>query len=100
MVSLDPRDVKIDAARFQFKSGGDAQGVTNALTGVKEWDNNASGVALVWKTSKATATSSTATSGSSWRSGSRRRGRPCGSGRSCSARRMASPLTRRCSPAR
>ena len=49
MVSLDPSTVKIDAARFQFKSGGDAQGVTNALTGVKEWDNNASGVALVWE---------------------------------------------------
>ena len=44
--------IKIDAARFQFKSGGDAQGVTNALTGVKEWDNNASGIALVWEDEK------------------------------------------------
>ena len=26
VVSLDPSTVKIDAARFQFKSGGDAQG--------------------------------------------------------------------------
>ena len=47
LVSLDPSTIKIDAARFQFKSGGDAQGVTNPLTGVKEWDNNASCVALV-----------------------------------------------------
>ena len=46
--------VKIDAARFQFKSGGDAQGVTDALAGVKEWDDTASGIALVWEDLKTT----------------------------------------------
>ena len=49
VVSLDPSTIKIDAARFQFKSGGDAQGVNQQLTGVKEWDNTANGVALVWE---------------------------------------------------
>ena len=90
MVSLDPSTVKIDAARFQFKSGGDAQGVTDALTGVKEWDNNVRGIAWSGRTRRANATSSTATSGSRWRSGAGRRGRPCGSARSSCAKRTAS----------
>lgn len=49
VVSLDPARVKSDAQRFQFKSGGDAQGVTEQLRGVKQWDSDASGVALVWE---------------------------------------------------
>ena len=46
VVSLDPSTIKIDAARFQFKSGGDAQGVSNALTG------DHSGIVVVWEYEK------------------------------------------------
>jgi hypothetical protein len=47
--SLDPATIGVDAARFQFKSGGDAEGVTDRLQGVQKWDPRLAGTALVWK---------------------------------------------------
>ena len=35
---VDPRSLEVDAARFQFKEGGDSQGVTDRLNGVTQWD--------------------------------------------------------------
>jgi hypothetical protein len=49
IVDLDPMIVGEDAPRFQFKSGGDAKGVTARLRGVTRWDAEKSGVALVWQ---------------------------------------------------
>lgn len=49
IVGLDPDAVAVDAKRFQFKGGGDSQGVTERLRGVKTWDPVKAGVALVWQ---------------------------------------------------
>lgn len=46
---LDPAAVEIDAKTFQFKQGGDAQGVTDRLAGVEIWDPVKAGVVLVWE---------------------------------------------------
>jgi hypothetical protein len=47
--SFDPRQVAADPVRFQYKSDGDAEGVTQRLRGVEAWDATASGKVLVWE---------------------------------------------------
>lgn len=47
--SFDPDDIIVDAKRFQFKSGGDESGVTDALKGVKKFDPLKAGVIIVWE---------------------------------------------------
>lgn len=49
LVRLDPAEVLVDAARFQFKAGGDAAGVTDRLAGVVDWDERLAGLAMVWE---------------------------------------------------
>ena len=44
-----PADLKVDASRFQFKGGGDEQGVVDTLKKVKKWDPNKAGVVIVWQ---------------------------------------------------
>lgn len=44
-----PSELGVDANRFQFKSGGDAAGVTDRLQGVKNWDQIKAGVGIVWQ---------------------------------------------------
>ena len=46
---VDPRTIKADPATFQFKSGGDAAGVTDRMSGVTKWDQIAAGKAVVWE---------------------------------------------------
>lgn len=41
--------LKVDAARFQFKQGGDDDGVVASLRGVREWDRYRAGTVLVWE---------------------------------------------------
>lgn len=43
------RDLLVDADRFQYKSGGDTQGVTERLRGVSEWNPEAAGNISVWE---------------------------------------------------
>lgn len=45
----DPRDIQVDAETFQFKTGGDALGVTERLQGVTEWDPYLAGVITVYE---------------------------------------------------
>jgi len=47
--SFDPAALGTDAAAMQYKGGGDAQGVTDRLAGVTEWDPVKAGLALVWE---------------------------------------------------
>ena len=42
-------DIGVDAGLMQFKSGGDAQGVTERLRGVGEWDPVSAGMVTVWQ---------------------------------------------------
>lgn len=42
-------DIGVDAELMQFKSGGDAFGVTERLQGVTQWDPMAAGVVTVWE---------------------------------------------------
>lgn len=49
LVTLDPSELQVDARRFQFKDGGDSDGVTDALRGVEVWDPIKSGDILVWE---------------------------------------------------
>ena len=49
MFSLNPRDVNVDAKRFQFKEGGDEYGVTERLQGVTEWDPIKAGTVIFWE---------------------------------------------------
>ncbi len=49
LMLFDPDELEVDAKRFQFKSGGDSQGVTNTLKGVDEFDPRLAGVALVYE---------------------------------------------------
>lgn len=44
-----PEEILVDARRMQFKSGGDAEGVTDALKGVKKWDPLKAGTIIVWQ---------------------------------------------------
>lgn len=47
--TFDPKDLAIDAKRFQFKAAGDGQGVTDALQGVERWDPIKAGEILIWE---------------------------------------------------
>jgi hypothetical protein len=44
-----PDDLTIDAARFQFKAGGDAAGVTDRLRGVDQWNPMYAGRVVAWE---------------------------------------------------
>lgn len=46
---FDPMAVEVDAARFQYKAEGDAEGVTQRLRGVERWDATASGKAILFE---------------------------------------------------
>lgn len=46
---VDPRNIKVDAKRFQFKSGGDQFGVTDRLKGVTKWNPEFSGTVIIFK---------------------------------------------------
>lgn len=46
---FDPLAVETDAARFQYKAGGDGEGVTGRLQGVERWDATASGKAILFE---------------------------------------------------
>lgn len=47
--SFDPATLQADPVRFQYKAGADAQGVTERLRGVQQWDPTASGKVVVWE---------------------------------------------------
>ncbi len=49
IASYAPSEIGVDAALMQFKSGGDAQGVTERLQGITEWDPMAAGLVTVWQ---------------------------------------------------
>jgi hypothetical protein len=49
VMSFAPEDIGVDAGLMQFKSGGDARGVTERLHGVQEWDPLAAGTVTVWE---------------------------------------------------
>lgn len=44
-----PRELTVDAKRFQFKAGGDKAGVTDRLKGVEKWDQRLAGLSIVWE---------------------------------------------------
>ncbi|MGE0190309.1 MAG: hypothetical protein AB7Q04_13615 [Steroidobacteraceae bacterium] len=46
---VDPATVEVDAKTFQFKQGGDELGVTDRLKGVDQWQQDFSGIALVYE---------------------------------------------------
>ncbi len=46
---VDPDSIAVDAQRFQFKSGGDAEGVTDQLRGVRTFNPDFAGVVVVWE---------------------------------------------------
>lgn len=46
---VDPRRIKVDAKRFQFKSGGDQYGVTDRLAGVTKWDPVKAKPLILWE---------------------------------------------------
>ncbi len=47
--SVDPRQTSAAPEMFQYKSGGDGEGVTQRLLGVKAWDPVSSGKAVFWQ---------------------------------------------------
>jgi hypothetical protein len=49
LLELDPLTLKTDAQTFQFKQGGNAEGVTEALRDVDAFDRRLAGVSLVWE---------------------------------------------------
>lgn len=46
---FDPDELGVDANLFQYKSGGDEYGVTEALRGITQWDQVRAGTALVYE---------------------------------------------------
>ena len=46
--TFDPKELTTDPATFQYKSGGDAQGVTERLRDVQAWDPTSSGKVIVY----------------------------------------------------
>lgn len=49
VILVDPRTVDVDAKTFQFKMGGDAEGVTERLLGIREWNPDAAGQIIVYE---------------------------------------------------
>lgn len=49
LIDVDPLKLQVDAKTFQFKGGGDAEGVTSTLRDVERFDRRLAGVALVWE---------------------------------------------------
>ena len=47
--TYDPDDLSFDPQTFQYKLDGDAEGVSNKLKDVTEWDQPSAGVALVYE---------------------------------------------------
>jgi hypothetical protein len=47
--SYDPAEIKVDAETFQFKAGGDAEGVTERLQGVTQWDPISANTGVVYE---------------------------------------------------
>lgn len=47
--SYDPANIKVDAETFQFKAGGDAEGVTERLQGVTQWDPISANTGVVYE---------------------------------------------------
>jgi murein DD-endopeptidase MepM/ murein hydrolase activator NlpD len=47
LYEIDVRNLLVDAEAYQFRTGGDARGVTAALSQVTEWDPNAAGLVFV-----------------------------------------------------
>lgn len=45
---IDPANLHLDPKRFQYKIGHSVSGSTGSLSGVRVWDENLSGVILVW----------------------------------------------------
>ena len=46
---FDPASLKVDANRFQFKSGGDGHGVVDTLKNVKSWVPERGNALIVWQ---------------------------------------------------
>jgi hypothetical protein len=46
---LSAKDLQTDPETFQYKAGGDGQGVTDRLRGVTEWNADAAGAIMVWE---------------------------------------------------
>lgn len=46
---LDPDQIGVDAGRFQFKAGGDEQGVTDRLRGVRKWNPDLASPIMAWQ---------------------------------------------------
>jgi hypothetical protein len=47
--SFDPSKIITDAEAMQYKTGANAQGVTDRLLGVEKWDPAKAGLSLVWE---------------------------------------------------
>ena len=45
----NPKDIKVDAETFQFKAGGNAEGVTDRLQGVTQWDPISANTGIVYE---------------------------------------------------
>jgi hypothetical protein len=45
----DPKTIKVDAETFQFKAGGNAEGVTDRLQGVTQWDPISANTGIVYE---------------------------------------------------
>jgi hypothetical protein len=45
----DPKNIKVDAETFQFKAGGDVEGVTDRLQGVTQWDPISANTGIVYE---------------------------------------------------
>ena len=46
---FDPDEIDVDAKTFQFKAGGDDQGVTKSLMGVEQWDDTFANNIIVYE---------------------------------------------------
>lgn len=49
---FDATSLGVDAVRFQFKEGGNQEGVTNRLKGVKRWDPAKANQLMVWQSAE------------------------------------------------
>ena len=46
---FNPNELKADPKTFQYKGGGDGEGITNKLKGVTKWDDTRSGKTIIWE---------------------------------------------------
>lgn len=49
IVEMNPQDISVNAAKFQFRSETTGEGVTDALANIDRWNSDSAGIIMAWE---------------------------------------------------